>query len=184
MQKNKTLKTIFICSLATLFLAGCTQDASHIQKQKIQFKKAIAVLHPTNGNNVKGIVRFAKTADGIQVEAEIEGLKPGKHGFHIHQYGDCSSGDGKSAGGHFNPEGAAHAGPDHEKRHIGDLGNITADENGKATFSRLDKVLHLNGEDSIIGRGVIVHADADDLKSQPTGAAGGRVACGVVGVSK
>jgi Cu-Zn family superoxide dismutase len=146
--------------------------------------KAVAVLHPTRGNNVGGTVTFTQMDGGVKVEADIMGLSPGKHGFHIHEYGDCSAGDGTSAGGHYNPTGQPHAGPDQEMRHVGDLGNVEADSNGNARYERLDSHLMLNGPDSIIGRGVIVHAGADDLKSQPSGAAGPRVACGVIGVAK
>ena len=149
-----------------------------------QINKAVAVLHPTQGNNVSGTVTFTHMSNGLKVEADIKGLSPGKHGFHIHEYGDCSAKDGTSAGGHYNPTGQPHAGPDQEKRHMGDLGNLEVDSNGNAHYERLDSHLMLNGQYSIIGRGVIVHAGADDLTSQPSGAGGPRVACGVIGVAK
>jgi len=152
--------------------------------QKNVVTTAIAVLNPTAGNNVKGVVRFIEVKDGIKVVADIEGLAPGKHGFHIHQYGDCSSSDGKSAGGHFNPTDMPHGSPDSPKHHIGDLGNIEADQNGKAHLERVYSFLRLNGPLSIIGRGVIIHSGEDDLKSQPIGAAGKRVVCGVIGIAK
>jgi len=148
-------------------------------------KKAVAVLHGTNGNeDVHGVVWFTQKEGYIEVKAEVKGLAPGKHGFHIHEWGDCSSGDGKSAGGHFNPEGVHHAGPEEKPRHVGDLGNLEANDQGVATLSLEDKILSFSGPHSIIGRGMIVHADADDLTSQPTGNAGGRVACGVIGIAK
>jgi len=146
--------------------------------------KATAVLHPTKGSNVEGVVTFIKTGDEVKVVADITGLTPGKHGFHIHEFGDCSSPDGKAAGGHFNPTNNPHAGHDAEKRHVGDLGNIEADIEGKAHLELTDKMMTMSGENSIIGRGVIVHEKADDLKTQPTGDAGGRVACGVIGIAK
>lgn len=145
---------------------------------------AVAVLKPTQGNNVSGTVTFVQKDGHIEVSARVTGLAPGKHGFHIHQYGDCSDPAGKSAGGHFNPAGHPHAGPASAKRHVGDLGNLTADKNGSASLQHKDGVLKLTGPHSILGRGVIVHAKADDLKSQPTGAAGARVACGVIGTAK
>lgn len=145
---------------------------------------AIAVLEPTQGNTVTGIVKFTKVDGGVHVQAHIEGLTPGLHGFHVHQYGDLSAPDGASAGGHFNPSGHDHGGPDAEKRHIGDLGNLEADENGHAHYDRVDAHLSLSGVDSIIGRGLVVHADPDDLTSQPTGNAGGRVAVGVIGIAQ
>lgn len=142
---------------------------------------AIAILHPTGGSSVRGWVKFAKVEGGVRVTAEVEGLAPGRHGFHIHQFGDCSAPDGTSAGGHFNPTGAPHAGPDAPRRHDGDLGNLEADDEGRARYDRVDRVLRLDGDRSIIGRAVIVHTKADDLETQPTGDAGGRLACGVIG---
>jgi len=146
--------------------------------------KAVAVLAPTTGSTVHGIVRFETVPGGVHITAQLEGLSAGDHGFHIHEFGDCSAADGTSAGGHFNPTGASHAGPDAAERHVGDLGNITANAQGMATYDRVDRVVRLDGPQGVIGRGVIVHAGKDDLTSQPTGAAGGRVACGVIGVAK
>lgn len=146
--------------------------------------KAVAVLHGTKGNDVSGTVTFLKEGGQIKVTADITGLKPGKHGFHIHQYGDCSADDGSSAGGHFNPDNIKHGAPGDSVRHVGDLGNIEADQNGNAHFEWSDDLLSFSGPHSIIGRGVIVHAGEDDLTSQPTGNAGPRVACGVIGIAK
>src|SRR6266849_5568790 len=84
--------------------------------------KAIAVLHPTKGSSVEGTVTFAKSGDEVKIVADVTGLTPGKHGFHIHEFGDCSSPDGKAAGGHFNPTNNPHAGHDVAQRHEGDLG--------------------------------------------------------------
>ena len=146
--------------------------------------KAIAVLQPTKGNSVQGAVTFTKVADGVRVEANVTGLTPGKHGFHVHQFGDLSSADGSAAGGHFNPAGHQHAGPDAENRHAGDMGNIEADASGAGKLAYTDKQLQLDGANSILGRGVVVHAKEDDLKSQPSGEAGPRVAVGVIGAVK
>jgi len=119
-----------------------------------------------------------------QVVADIEGLNPGqKHAFHIHQFGDCTSSDGMSAGGHYNPEGHQHGLPEKEMRHAGDLGNLTADNDGKAHYEITVSNISVAGmKNPIIGRGVIVHAKVDD-GSQPVGNAGGRIACGVIGVA-
>lgn len=146
--------------------------------------RAVAVLHPASGSQVRGVVTFTAVADGVRVVAEVDGLTPGDHGFHIHQWGDCSAPDATSAGGHFNPTAHPHGGPVAAERHAGDLGNLTADETGKARYDRVDSHLTLTGAQSVIGRSVIVHEKADDLKTQPTGAAGGRVACGVIGVAQ
>jgi Cu-Zn family superoxide dismutase len=146
--------------------------------------KAIAVVHPASGSQVQGTVTFTKTGDEMKVVADLTGLTPGKHGFHVHEFGECSSPDAKSAGGHFNPTNAPHAGHDIEMRHVGDLGNIEADASGKAHLELTDKKMTFSGENSVVGRSVIVHEKADDLKSQPTGDAGGRVGCGVIGIAK
>jgi superoxide dismutase, Cu-Zn family len=147
--------------------------------------KAIAVLIPTkSGTGVSGTITFTKTEKGTKVSAEITGLAPGKHGFHIHEFGDASSPDGKAAGGHFNPKGAAHGDPSKTApRHLGDLGNIEADSSGKATYDKVDPDLPLSGPMSIIGHGVVIHEKADDF-GQPVGNAGGRVAVAVIGIAK
>ena len=146
--------------------------------------KAIAVLHPTKiGGEASGTVTFTLTSEGVRVVADIHGLTPGPHGFHIHEYGDCSSPDAMSTGGHFNPTGAMHADRTARHRHVGDLGNIEADARGHARLDLIDPALTFTGPTSILGRGLIVHEKADDLRSQPAGAAGGRVACGVIGVA-
>jgi Cu-Zn family superoxide dismutase len=143
--------------------------------------KAIAVLSSASGSQVTGTVMFTKSGNGVQVVAEVSGLTPGKHGFHVHEFGDCSAADAASAGSHFNPTKDPHAGHDADKRHMGDLGNLEADASGKARLDLADKKIKI---EQIIGKAVIVHEKADDLKTQPTGDAGGRVACGVIGVAK
>lgn len=142
---------------------------------------ATALLAPASGSSVQGTVNFIQTTDGqIRVEANLTGLTPGAHGFHIHEKGDCSAPDATSAGAHFNPTGKPHAGPHDHDRHVGDFGNLEADDSGKATYSQTFADLKVEGETSIIGKAVIVHAKADDLTSQPSGDAGDRVACGVI----
>jgi Cu-Zn family superoxide dismutase len=146
--------------------------------------RAVAVLHPTGGNSVEGQVTFSKTDGGVKVSGHITGLTPGKHGFHIHEFGDCTAPDGTSAGGHFNPAGAQHGAPTDAMRHEGDLGNVDANAQGVADIDYVDTHASFEGEASILGRGVIVHAAPDDFKTQPTGNAGARVACGVIGAAK
>lgn len=151
----------------------------------LEIEKAVCVIRGTDGNeNVAGTVTFTEHKDGVFIEARMTGLAPGAHGFHIHEFGDLSTTDGKSAGGHFNPEGHEHSGPSSEQRHEGDLGNIVADANGVAVYSRYDDELNLLGEHSILGRAVIIHAGEDDQRSQPTGNAGSRVGYGVIGIAK
>jgi superoxide dismutase, Cu-Zn family len=141
---------------------------------------AIAKIQPTQGSKVQGVVTFTQETEGIRVSGHITGLTPGDHGFHIHEHGDCSAPDASSAGGHFNPTGAKHGGPETEESHLGDLGNITANEAGEAHIDKLDPRLSLEGEHTIIGKSVIVHANADDFHTQPSGGAGDRVGCGVI----
>ena len=146
--------------------------------------KAIAVLHGLGDNNVKGVITFTMQGNTCEVNGEITGLKPGEHAFHVHEFGDCSSADGMSAGPHFNPFNTAHGGPHEGPRHVGDLGNIKADDSGKAVIDIKDTQIKLIGQASIIGRSLIVHAGVDDFKSQPAGNAGGRIACAVIGFAK
>ncbi len=146
--------------------------------------KAVAVLMPTKGSRVEGTVTFTKSDKGVVVVANISGLTPGKHGFHIHEYGDASSPDGMASGGHFNPHKMEHGAPASTKRHVGDMGNIEADSEGHAKLELTDPALGFSGATSILGRGVVVHEGADDLTSQPAGNAGKRLAVGVIGVAK
>lgn len=141
--------------------------------------KAYAVINPTEGNHVVGAITFTQLDEGVRIIADVGGLTPGKHGFHIHEKGDCG-GDGSHAGGHFNPTNAKHGGPDSAERHVGDLGNLDAAETGSAHYSRVDKMISLNGEQSIIGKSIVVHADADDLVTDPSGNSGKRIACGLI----
>jgi Cu-Zn family superoxide dismutase len=145
--------------------------------------KAICVLTALKDSKAHGVIVFTVVGDEVEVKGEVKDLTPGQHGFHVHQFGDLTKDDGMSTGGHFNPEGKDHGAPSSKDRHVGDLGNITADKNGVAVINFKDKVITLDGPHSIIGRGLIVHAKADDEKTQPTGDAGGRVAGGVIGVA-
>jgi len=169
-------------AIAVLIFGVALVGCSH--KTESQATKGIAIMNPTQGSKVNGTVSFEKTGKGIHVTADIEGLSPGPHGFHIHEFGDCSSPDAASAGGHFNPTDMPHGGPTADKHHAGDLGNIEADKTGHARMEITDNMLSMEGPNSIIGRSVIVHAQADDYKTQPTGGSGARVACGVIGIEK
>ena len=169
--------------------AGESAAAMEGSSMKVAVKeggiKAQCVLMPTEGNKARGIITFTETDEGVYIAGIVTGLDPeAKHGFHIHQYGDISAANGTATGGHYNPEGNDHAGPDDSVRHIGDLGNIATSDKGIGTYSRLLKGAEVGGKHGIIGRGMIVHAGTDDLKSQPTGAAGGRIAQGVIAIIK
>ena len=115
---------------------------------------------------------------------DLAGLKPGKHGLHIHEKGDCSAPDAASAGAHFNPAHSHHGGPDTAERHAGDFGNVEADASGKVHVELKDKNMKLSGPDSIMGKSVVVHEKEDDLKTDPSGNSGARVACGMIAAVK
>lgn len=193
-------RSLFLIALLALFVTACTDaDAPGTDTPDtlatpmpaetpagvdgdLASQEAIAVLNPTEGNDVRGQVTFTATDGGVRIAANLEGLDAGMHGFHVHEVGDCSAPDASSAGGHFNPQDAPHGAPDADAsaRHAGDLGNIEAGADGTARYERTDSVLSLGGANSIIGKAVVVHAGQDDLTSQPTGDAGGRLACGVI----
>jgi Cu-Zn family superoxide dismutase len=170
MQMNKTAFMVVLMAGAVAFAAEAPA-------------RAVARLAPTKGSAVAGAVTFERTAAGVHVHADVTGLSVGRHGFHLHEFGDCSAPDGTSAGGHFNPKGVPHGAPEAKEHHAGDLGNVDADAQGHATLDTDAADMRLDGDGSILGRAVIVHAQPDDLKTQPTGNAGARVACGVVGVA-
>jgi Cu-Zn family superoxide dismutase len=144
--------------------------------------RATAQLQPTKGNKTFGEATFEQAGDKVHVVVYVQGLKPAQeHGLHIHEVGDCSSGDGMSTKGHFNPYGKPHAHADTPERHAGDLPSLKAGKDGRAKVDvMLDVITVAAGPASIVGRGLIVHADPDDYKTQPTGNAGARIACGVI----
>jgi Cu-Zn family superoxide dismutase len=146
-------------------------------------RHAVAELNPASGSNTRGMVHFYETSKGVRVVARVTGLTPGQHGFHIHDKGDCSAPDASSAGGHYNPTSSKHGGPNDVERHVGDFGNLEANASGVAKVEFVSDRLKFDGPQSIIGKGVIVHDQPDDLKTQnPPGNAGKRVACGNIQV--
>jgi Cu-Zn family superoxide dismutase len=196
---TRSIPTAALC--ATLcFLPACGNQSAgtgqhahgdghdHSHAEGIQgVTHAICVLSATEGNAVTGWIRFEQTDAGVRVTAEVDGLTPGKHGFHVHMFGDLSAADGTATGGHFDPHGVDHGLPGthgdhaHVGGHAGDLGNLDADDTGHARYDVTFADLHLNGPESIIGRSIIVHRDEDDGR-QPTGNAGPRIAQGVIGI--
>jgi Cu-Zn family superoxide dismutase len=143
---------------------------------------AMAKLEPTKGNTANGSAMFTQRGDTVYVTVNVSGLKPnGDHGFHVHEKGDCSSGDGMSTGGHFNPLGKAHAAHGAAEHHAGDLPSLKADAYGNAELRFQTKAITVgSGATDIVGKGLIVHRDPDDYKTQPTGNAGPRIACAVI----
>jgi Cu-Zn family superoxide dismutase len=145
---------------------------------------AVANLQPTQGNSASGTVTFVERSGAIIADVQLKGLTPGQHGIHIHEKGDCSAPDATSAGGHYNPTSEPHGGPEAAKHHGGDFGNVTADANGdvsqKITVDTGRMSMSKLTSNSIAGRALVVHADPDDLTSQPAGNSGKRIACGVI----
>ena len=144
--------------------------------------RASAQLQSTIGNPTSGSVNFVQAGNKVLVSGEVRGLKPNaEHGFHVHEKGDCSSGDGMSTGGHFNPTGAPHGSHGAGMHHAGDLPSLKADAAGVAKFSFESSMIAVgSGVTDIVGKGLIVHRDPDDYKTQPTGNAGPRLACAVI----
>src|SRR5688572_4285372 len=144
---------------------------------------AVAMLAGLKESAVRGEVRLEATTGAVNLKGEIMGLTPGtEHGFHIHEHGDCSAPDGTSAGAHLNPANAPHGGPDTNPRHLGDLPNVKANEEGKAeiTATLTGATLRDGGPNNLVGKSFIVHAKRDDYKTQPSGDSGDRIACGVI----
>lgn len=176
---------LFAPSVAAMALIAAVESGAHAQDvargRTTAPIQATALVLSASGSDVVGLVRFWETGSGsVGYEIELHNLEPGPHGFHVHETGDCSAPDASSAGGHFNPTGDPHGAPDAERRHVGDLGNVVADADGTVRTSGVDRHLTLRGRHSILDRAVIVHAQRDDLRSQPTGDAGGRLGCGVI----
>ncbi|PIG09048.1 superoxide dismutase family protein [Comamonas sp. 26] len=165
-------------------MASPASSAPVADKSQSKGVQSIARLESTKGSQVTGTLQFFPLAEGgIRVQGRVEGLAPNsEHGFHIHEKGDCSSGDGLSAGGHFNPAQQAHGKfGDSKAHHLGDLPSLDADTQGVATIDFVSKNLTLDrGSNGILGRSLIVHNDPDDYTTQPTGNSGARLACAVI----
>ena len=184
-MNHRSFQRMAAVLLMAVAFAGCSSTkevAPAADAELTAVARAAAAIAPTLGNECKGLVSFYEQRDGtVKVVADLEGLRPGmKHAMHIHEKGDCSSADGLSAGGHYNPESYPHSLPPHEPRHAGDLGNVTADGAGRAHYEiTVDNITIRGAKNPIESRAVIVHAQLDD-GGQPVGNAGGRIGCGVI----
>jgi Cu-Zn family superoxide dismutase len=163
-----------LSTLAILVLSACATTAAD--------NSVVAILEPTDGNSVTGTVTFKQMPDSVLVTGTISGLKPNLvHGFHIHENGDCSNGDGMGTGGHFNPVISAHGAHGFGSHNAGDLPSLKADASGRAEVKFTSKAISVvPGVTQIIGRGLIVHCDPDDFRTQPAGNSGPRLACAVI----
>ena len=175
MRKPSVLGSAALAGVALVWIASCASSGD-------KAPQAMATIISESGTKVQGRALFTQLpAGGVKTEVWIEDATPGMHGLHIHEKGDCSAPDGSSAGGHFNAAGNPHAAPTDKARHNGDLGNIEVGADGKGYLSITSDLLTVSpGPDSVVGRSVIFHEKADDLKTQPTGAAGARYGCGVI----
>lgn len=141
---------------------------------------AMAPLTPAAGQTVSGSVMFHDMGGHVMAHARLYGLKPNaEHGFHVHEKGDCSAADFTSAGGHYNPDNQPH-GPQDGPRHAGDMPNLRTDASGNVDVRIMLKGVSVGGTNDIVGRGVVLHANPDDYRSQPAGNSGPRIACGVI----
>lgn len=163
---------LFAAAVLTLAACASTPESSG--------PSATVVLRPASGTKVQGELKFTQSGNSVRVTGEVSGHTPGSRGFHIHEKGDCSAPDAMSAGGHFNPAKTKHGAPG--AGHAGDLGNLVFNDAGRAVVNMTISGVSLSKEppNSIIGRSVIVHIGTDDYKTDPTGNAGGRAACGVI----
>lgn len=171
------MKRNFVFSIVALGLCFVISSVSAQEP-----KRLVAKLSPSSGSTVTGTVTFTAMEGGAKIVIDITNLTPGKHGFHLHEKGDCSDPKANTAGAHFNPGHTHHGGIDTSERHAGDFGNVTADASGKVHVELTGKNVKFSGTDSVVGKSVIVHAGEDDLKSDPSGNSGDRVACGVIEV--
>lgn len=174
-------KVLLSASLLTLVVGCSHNENANPPAVPAVTRHAVANLVVSTEKKLKGVIEFTETNGEVLVVTKVDGLTTGAHGFHIHEIGDCGKADFTSAGGHFNPGKTNHGALHAEPSHAGDLGNLVADKNMKAyTTIKTHGVTLGEGKNSIIGKAVIIHKDADDYKTQPTGNAGGRIACGVI----
>ena len=175
---NRTTVAAALLLAVCLGLAGCDSDDDPLQRE------AIADIRPTaaSGSDVAGEAVFVQDGDDIMLIVDIRNASPGLHGVHIHETGDCSAADGTSAGGHWNPTDEDHGRWGGDSFHLGDLGNIPVGMDGTGYIERTTDLWDLGtGSDlDVVGKAIIVHAGEDDFVSQPSGAAGGRIGCGVI----
>ena len=145
--------------------------------------EASAQLAPKSGNTtLSGRATFTQTGAGVRLVLHLTGAPPGEHGAHIHEKGDCSDAEAKSAGGHWNPAQHKHGAPPPSSSHLGDLGNLTVGADGTGSLELTSESWKLGdgSPEDVIGKAVVIHAGADDLVTDPAGNSGARIGCGVI----
>lgn len=174
---------LLLASLAAVAVFALQSERATGAQRAEEVRDAVVLLLPVGDSGVSGMLTLIQDGDRVRMTGTITGLEPGPHGFHVHEYGDLTDLErGESVGGHYNPTNMPHGRPEDAQRHVGDLGNITADAQGRAQVDIEDAVLSLTGSYSIVGRALVVHSEADKF-TQPSGDAGGRVAFGVIGIA-
>lgn len=188
-ERERTTKITLAASAAAMLLAllwiaapapaeQSGEDAPRSARgaDAAQGDAARAEIRPIDGGDVRGTITLERVeGDLVRVSGVVRGLSPGKHGFHVHEGTSCDR-----RGGHFAPTGDAHGSPDAQQRHVGDLGNLAANQDGEAAYLRIDRALALSGPDSVVGHVLVVHQGEDDYLSQPSGDSGKEIACGVI----
>ena len=178
-RTKATLLLLLVCVSSALVSCGTIQE---ILVPAMPSQQAIAILGSASGSDLTGTATFTQNGETITLAVEIQSVSPGLHAVHIHEKGDCSAPDGTSAGGHWNPTNVAHGKWGVGEFHLGDIGNITVGEDGTGRIELTTNLWEMGtGSDlDIVGKGIIVHAGADDFTSQPSGAAGARIGCGAI----
>lgn len=182
------MKKIILSIALIPFLFSCDNSSSDSETDDegilmMEEKNAVAVIDAKSGSMTSGTVSFEEEDGEVEIEAEIKGLSPGSHAIHIHENGDCSAADGKSAGGHWNPTNRAHGKWGMPPFHVGDIGNLEVGEDSVGTLSLETDKWCIGCEDAnknILGKAIIIHKGPDDFSSQPSGAAGPRIGCGEI----
>lgn len=178
-MKHLSIHAVMLFSLGA---AACSSDDDNKTESPVPSKVAEAIILPKSGNTtLDGTATFEEKDGKTTLTLEVTGAPPGEHGAHIHETGDCTAEDAASAGGHWNPEGKDHGEPG-EESHLGDLGNLTVKADGTGTLTLEKTEWNIGGAagGNLLDKAVIIHANADDFTTQPTGNSGGRIGCGVI----
>ena len=182
MKKSLMIQVLLLIGIS-FALISCDRVQQHTDVLSApSAKQAIATIGSASDSSVTGMATFTQNGDQITLTIEIQGASPGIHAVHIHASGDCSAPDGTSAGGHWNPTDVAHGKWGVGEFHLGDIGNITVGEDGTGSIELTTDLWEIGtGSDvDVVGKGIIVHAGADDFTSQPSGNAGARIGCGAI----